>query len=67
MRFNLTSEYSVKFSVTCNSVGELATNVTWTRDGVAVSGGNFTATRRLDDPVTYSCLHPHTELRLVKI
>ena len=52
MRFNLTSEYTVKFSVTCSSVGGPATNVTWTRDGVAVSGGNFTATRRLDDPVT---------------
>ena len=40
MQFNLTSDYSVKFSVTCNSVGGPATNVTWTRDGEAVSGSN---------------------------
>ena len=56
MQFNLASEYTVgetsKFSVTCNSEGGPATTVTWTRDEVAVSGGNFTATRRLDDPVT---------------
>ena len=56
MQFNLTSEYTVgetpKFRVTCSSEDGPATNVTWTRDGEAVSGGNFTATRRLDDPVT---------------
>ena len=52
MRFNLTSEYSVKFNVTCSSEGGPATMVTWARDGEAVSGGNFTVTRRLDDPVT---------------
>ena len=55
MQFALASEYTVgetpKFSVTCNSEDGPATNVTWTRDGDAVTGGNFTATRRLDDPV----------------
>ncbi len=56
MQFTLATEYTVsetlEFNVTCNSVGGPATTVTWTRDGDAVSGGNFTATRRLDDPVT---------------
>ena len=56
MQFNLASEYTVgetlEFSVTCNSVGGPATTVTWTRDEEAVSGGNFTATRSLDDPET---------------
>ena len=55
MQFSLTSDYTgsetPEFDVTCNSEGGPATTVTWTRDGEAVSGGDFTATRRLDDPV----------------
>ena len=43
-----------EFNVTCNSEGGPATTVTWTRDGktLDLSGDTFTATRRLDDPVT---------------
>ena len=58
MRLNLPSNYAVsktvEFNVTCNSEDGPATMVTWTRDGEALdlSGGDFTATRRLDDPVT---------------
>ena len=56
VQYSLTSEYTVsekiEFNVTCNSEGGPATMVTWTRDGEPVSGGDFTATRRLDDPVT---------------
>ena len=56
MQFNLVSEDDAtetpKFTLTCISKGGPATTVTWTRDGEAVSGDSFTATRRLDDPVT---------------
>ncbi len=55
IQFHLTSNYNAKtakFQLNCTSNGGPATTVTWTRDGEAVSGGNFTAARRLDDPVT---------------
>ena len=58
MQFSLTSDYTVtetvEFNVTCKSVGGPATNITWTRNGntLDLSGGDFTATRRLDNPVT---------------
>ena len=60
MQFSLTSDYTVtetvEFNVTCKSEGGPATTVTWTRNGntLDLSGGTFkfTATRRLDDPVT---------------
>ena len=58
MQFSLTSDYTVtetvEFTVTCESVGGPATNIIWTRNGntLDLSGGDFTATRRLDNPVT---------------
>ena len=55
IQFHLTSDYNAKiakFHLNCNSEGGPATMVTWARGGEAVSGGNFTAARRLDDPET---------------
>ena len=55
IQLNLASNYTViktvEFSITCISEGGPATMVIWTRDGEPVSGGDFTATRRLYDPV----------------
>ena len=56
MQFHLVSANDAtkvpEFTLTCTSEGGPATTVIWTRDGEAVSGDSFTATRRLDDPVT---------------
>jgi len=47
---------SPQFNLTCTSTGGPATNVTWTRDSEAVSGGMTV----LDDPVTAHYIHTLT-------
>lgn len=45
---------SVQFKLICISIGEPATTVTWTREGVTITEGNQS---QLDDPVTSTYTH----------
>ena len=48
---------SPQFTLTCTSTGGPATNVTWTRDSTAVSGGMMTV---LDNPMNATYTHTLT-------
>ena len=59
MKFTLESDIGgkkVQFTLTCVSTGGPATNITWTRNSEAVSGGMTV----LDDPVTAQYTHTLT-------
>ena len=51
---------SPQFTLTCTSTGGPATTVTWTRDSETVSGGMFSNSTVLDDPVTAQYTHTLT-------
>ena len=57
MMFNLDSDISLKFTLTCISTGGPATTVTWTRDSITIIEGTETV---LDDPVTAQYIHTLT-------